>query len=46
MAQFIKHSIKIANLNIRNGVGILPNNEILFMSTKEITYEFANFLKK
>lgn len=36
------------NLNIRNGVGILPNNEILFaMSTKEVNfYEFANFFKR
>lgn len=36
------------NLNIRNGVGILPNNEILFaMSTKEVNfYEFADFFKR
>ncbi|MGX7668769.1 phosphodiester glycosidase family protein [Flavobacterium pedocola] len=36
------------NLNIRNGVGILPNNEILFaMSKKEINfYEFAQYFKK
>jgi uncharacterized protein YigE (DUF2233 family) len=36
-----------ANLNIRNGVGILPNNEILFaMSKKEINfYDFAEFFK-
>jgi uncharacterized protein YigE (DUF2233 family) len=35
------------NLNIRNGVGILPNNEILFaMSKKEINfYDFAEFFK-
>lgn len=35
------------NLNIRNGVGILPNNEILFaMSKKEISfYDFAKFFK-
>lgn len=35
------------NLNIRNGVGILPNNEILFvMSKKQINfYEFAEFFK-
>jgi uncharacterized protein YigE (DUF2233 family) len=35
------------NLNIRNGVGILPNNEILFaMSKKGINfYEFAEFFK-
>jgi uncharacterized protein YigE (DUF2233 family) len=37
-----------ANLNIRNGVGILPNNHIVFvMSKKEINfYEFANYFKK
>lgn len=37
-----------ANLNIRNGVGILPNNNIVFvMSKKEINfYEFANYFKK
>lgn len=35
------------NLNIRNGVGILPNNEILFaMSKKEVNfYDFAEFFK-
>lgn len=35
------------NINIRNGVGILPNNKILFtMSKKEINfYEFAEFFK-
>ncbi|ESU25225.1 putative periplasmic protein [Flavobacterium limnosediminis JC2902] len=35
------------NLNIRNGVGILPNNEIIFaMSKKEINfYEFAQYFK-
>ena len=34
-----------ANLNIRNGVGVLPNNDILFvMSKKEINfYEFAEY---
>jgi len=38
---------KSANLNIRNGVGILPNNKILFaMSKKEINfYQFARFFK-
>lgn len=38
---------KSTNLNIRNGVGILPNNEILFaMSKKEINfYQFAKFFK-
>jgi uncharacterized protein YigE (DUF2233 family) len=36
------------NLNIRNGVGILPNNEVIFaMSKKEVSfYEFADFFKK
>ncbi len=36
------------NLNIRNGVGILPNNEILFvMSKKEINfYDLAEYFKK
>ena len=36
------------NLNIRNGVGILPNNEIIFaMSKKEINfYDFAAYFKK
>jgi uncharacterized protein YigE (DUF2233 family) len=36
------------NLNIRNGVGILPNNEVIFaMSKKEINfYDFADYLKK
>jgi uncharacterized protein YigE (DUF2233 family) len=36
-----------ANLNIRNGVGILPNNKVVFaMSKKEVTfYEFANYFK-
>ena len=36
------------NLNIRNGVGILPNNEILFvMSKKEVNfYEFAAYFQK
>jgi uncharacterized protein YigE (DUF2233 family) len=35
------------NLNIRNGVGILPNNEIVFvMSKKEINfYQFAAYFK-
>ena len=42
---FIKGS---TNLNIRNGVGILPNNEIVFvMSKKEINfYDFADYFKK
>lgn len=37
-----------SNVNIRNGVGILPNNEIVFaMSKKEINfYEFAAYFKK
>jgi uncharacterized protein YigE (DUF2233 family) len=36
------------NLNIRNGVGILPNNKIIFaMSKKEINfYEFAEYFQK
>lgn len=36
-----------ANLNIRNGVGILPGNKVLFaMSKKEINfYDFANYFK-
>ncbi len=40
-------NINSTNLNIRNGVGILPNNEIIFaMSKKEINfYEFATYFK-
>lgn len=36
-----------ANLNIRNGVGILPDNQVVFaMSRKEINfYDFANYFK-
>jgi uncharacterized protein YigE (DUF2233 family) len=36
-----------ANLNIRNGVGILPNNKVVFaMSKNEINfYDFANYFK-
>jgi uncharacterized protein YigE (DUF2233 family) len=36
------------NLNIRNGVGILPDHKILFaMSKREINfYDFANFFKE
>jgi uncharacterized protein YigE (DUF2233 family) len=36
-----------ANLNIRNGVGILPNGKVVFvMSKKEINfYDFANYFK-
>ena len=36
-----------ANLNIRNGVGILPDNSIVFaMSRKEINfYDFAGYFK-
>jgi uncharacterized protein YigE (DUF2233 family) len=36
------------SLNIRNGVGILPNNELVFvMSKKEINfYDFANYFKE
>lgn len=38
---------KSTNLNIRNGVGVLPNDEMIFaMSKKEINfYEFAQFFK-
>jgi uncharacterized protein YigE (DUF2233 family) len=41
---FIKNS---SNLNIRNGVGILPDNRIVFaMSKNKINfYEFANYFK-
>jgi uncharacterized protein YigE (DUF2233 family) len=37
-----------ANVNIRNGVGILPNNEVIFvMSKSEINfYDFASYFKK
>ncbi|SHG87097.1 phosphodiester glycosidase family protein [Pedobacter caeni] len=37
-----------ANLNIRNGVGILPDNKIIFaMSKREINfYDFADYFKK
>lgn len=36
------------NLNIRNGVGILPNSQLIFaMSKKEISfYDFADYFKK
>lgn len=36
------------NLNIRNGVGILPNNQVVFAISKEKInfYEFANYFKK
>jgi len=36
-----------ANKNIRNGVGILPDNKVIFaMSKKEISfYDFANYFK-
>ena len=39
---------KSINLNIRNGVGVLPNNEVIFaMSKKEINfYDFAQFFKR
>ena len=44
-AAFKKNS---TNLNIRNGVGILPNNQIVFaISKKEINfYDFAEYFKK
>jgi uncharacterized protein YigE (DUF2233 family) len=37
-----------SNLNIRNGVGILPDNKVLFaMSKTEINfYDFARFFQK
>jgi uncharacterized protein YigE (DUF2233 family) len=37
-----------ANVNIRNGVGILPNNNVIFvMSKSEINfYDFASYFKK
>jgi uncharacterized protein YigE (DUF2233 family) len=37
-----------SNLNIRNGVGILPNQEVVFaMSKEEINfYDFAVFFQK
>ena len=36
-----------ANLNIRNGVGVLPNNKVVFAMSKEPIsfYEFANYFK-
>lgn len=36
-----------ANLNIRNGVGILPNNHIIFAMSKTTVnfYDFANYFK-
>ena len=36
------------NLNIRNGVGVLPNGEVLFVKSKRPInfYDFANFFKK
>jgi len=35
------------NLNIRNGVGILPNNQVVFAMSKEQVnfYDFANYFK-
>jgi uncharacterized protein YigE (DUF2233 family) len=37
-----------SNLNIRNGVGILPNKELIFVMSKQPInlYNFATFLKK
>lgn len=37
-----------ANLNIRNGVGVLPNNTIIFAMSKSgiSLYDFANYFKK
>lgn len=39
---------KSVNTNIRNGVGIMPNNKVIFvMSKTEVTfYEFASYFKK
>lgn len=39
---------KSNNLNIRNGVGILPNNDLIFaISTNKVTfYDFAKFFKE
>ena len=36
------------NLNIRNGVGILPDNKVLFAMSKKETnlYDFANYFKR
>ena len=36
-----------SNLNIRNGVGILPNNKVIFaMSKQEVNfYDFAQYFK-
>jgi uncharacterized protein YigE (DUF2233 family) len=38
---------KSNNLNIRNGVGILPDNKILFAMSKEVInfYDFASYFK-
>jgi uncharacterized protein YigE (DUF2233 family) len=38
---------KSNNFNIRNGVGILPNNDLIFaISTNKVTfYDFAKFFK-
>lgn len=45
----IHHAFKkgSANLNIRNGVGVLPDNTVVFvMSKKEMNlYDFANYFK-
>ena len=39
---------KSTNLNIRNGVGILPNNQVVFAMSKEKInfYDFATYFKK
>lgn len=39
---------KSSNLNIRNGVGILPNNQIVFVMSKEKInfYDFATYFKE
>jgi uncharacterized protein YigE (DUF2233 family) len=37
-----------ANVNIRNGVGILPNNDVIFVMSKTAInfYDFASYFKK
>lgn len=37
-----------ANVNIRNGVGIMPNNEVVFAMSKDQVnfYDFASYFKK
>ncbi len=37
-----------SNLNIRNGVGILPDNRVVFVMSKEEVnfYDFANYFRR